>query len=56
MIDQVGAAFPGKLDAAKQKEALLTYVGYVSARHDEILTALESDQEIERCVSSSKHL
>jgi hypothetical protein len=47
-IDQVGAALTGKLDLAKQKEALLTYVGYVSARHDEILSALEKDQEKER--------
>jgi hypothetical protein len=49
-IDRVGAVFTGKLDEAKQKEALLTYVGYVSARHDEILSALERDQEKERCV------
>jgi hypothetical protein len=51
-IDQVGEALAGKLDVAKQKEALLTYVGYVSARHDEILSALEKDQEKERCVGA----
>lgn len=48
--DHVAAILAGKLDVTKQKEALLTYVGYVSARHDEILSALEKDQEKERCV------
>lgn len=44
------AAFTGKLDAAKQKEALLTYVEYVTARNDEIQTSLEKAHEKERCV------
>lgn len=50
MGDHLAAVLAGKLDVTKQKEALLTYVGYVSARHDEILSALEKDQEKERCV------
>lgn len=46
--DQNEATVNGKIDAAKQKESLLTYVGYVSARHDEILSSFEKGQEKER--------
>lgn len=42
------AALNGKMDAAKQKEALLSYVGYVNARHEEVLSSLEKGQEKER--------
>ena len=50
MKQQAEAAVTGKLDAAKQKEALLTYVEYVTARNDEIQTSLEKAHEKERYV------
>ena len=42
------AAFYGKLDAQKQKEALLLYVEYINARHAEVIASLEKSQEKER--------
>ena len=42
------AAFYGKLDAQKQKEALLLYVEYMNARHAEVIASLEKSQEKER--------
>ena len=50
MKQQAEAAFSGKIDAAKQKEALLTYVEYVTARNDEIHTSMEKAHEKERYV------
>ena len=46
--DQNEASANVRMDAAKQKESLLTYVGYMNARHDEILNSFEKGQEKER--------
>lgn len=46
--DQNEATANERIDTAKQREFLLTYVGYVNARHDEILSSLEKEQEKER--------